>query len=121
MTYVFAGYLALGLAISDYPNMVVRGLFVAWTSLVLWNALGYYLAVNGQRVHEDLVHRLPVLLLAWGLLETVFWWVTTDRFQYGYMGNYIGYFLQPNLLARVLSLGFIVLFFKMRDGGLKCT
>jgi O-antigen ligase len=115
--YVFSGYLSIGLVFSEFPSMVVRGLFVAWTSLVVWNVLGYYLAKQGKEVVSDFARRVPVFFLAWGLLETALWWLTPNRFEYGYMGDYIGYFLQPNLLAKLLCVGIIVQFFKIWIAG----
>ena len=108
--YFFIMFLLLGIFYSNYPFMVLRGVFVAFTSLMLWNILAQFLLFNLDI--KRLVNSIPIFFLFWGLLELFLWMINPkDYFDYGFMSNYVGYFFQPNLLAKLLCIGIIFKYF----------
>jgi O-antigen ligase len=110
--YFLIAFLFLGLLYSDYPYMVIRGIFVAVTSLLLWNISAQILLFDFDI--KRLINSIPIFFLLWGLLELIFWGIhTKDYYDYGFMANYIGYFFQPNLLAKLLCIGIIFKFFEI--------
>ena len=110
--YFFIAFLLTGIFYSNYPNMVLRGVFVAITSLMLWSIFAQILIFNFDI--KKLLNSIPTFFLFWGLLEFFFWSLSPrDYFDYGYMANYVGYFFQPNLLAKLLCIGIIFKFFFM--------
>ncbi len=114
--YFFILYLCLGLLYSQYTYLVFRGLFVAITSLIMWNLFAQSLTKDFQPL--KLINSISLVFLCFGFLE-LFLWAINPKFYYlnGYMANYIGYLLQPNLLAKLLCIAFTLRYFKIHFCG----
>lgn len=110
--YFFVVYLFIGILYSDSLLMTLRGIFVAITSLMLWNLLAQILLVNFNAA--KLVNLIPLFFLFLGSLELFLWSITPKNYyDYGYMADFVGYFFQPNLLAKLLCIGIIFQYHKI--------
>lgn len=108
---VYAFFLCFGVCYSTYPLMVIRGAFVALSTMLMWNVSAQYLVSKGDLITERIAIILPVEVCVVGLVELVFWALSPRVTEYGYMADYVGYFFQPNLLAKLLCVGILFVFY----------
>jgi O-antigen ligase len=110
--YFFFIYLLIGILYSSNTYQVLRGIFVAITAIIMWNVFAQLLLRKIDTL--KIINTVSLFLFLFGILELTLWAITPkDYYDYGYMANYVGYFFQPNLLAKLLCIGISLRLFKI--------